>query len=106
VETTAQLAKDVKKHIKQVAVIEMWGQPLWAPGNVWYDVEDVKGDADVLRLQLVVPKGERPILEVVGPKSAKVSGDRLVVGEVRLLRWSGEEFKPPPGAKGPALIVR
>jgi len=103
---TAQLARDMKKQLKQVSRIDLWGSPLWNPGDLWYELEDVKLAGDALQLHLLLsPENERVVLEIVAAQSPKMVGERLEIAQAKLVRWKGQEQKPPASAKPPAVVV-
>jgi hypothetical protein len=102
----ADQVKDISLRVKQCALLEIWGQLVFRPGDVIYDVVKVAAPGDALELQLrLEPEGDQQTLEIARPRKVKVDQGRLEIGEAASVRWAGEEIKPQPGSKKPALVL-
>ena len=100
-----QVAQDIRSSLHQCALLRVWGEDVFRPGDALYRVEGATVSGDVLRIELSEVQGAgREVLEVVQPAQAKVKGQRLRIGIAASVTGFGRTWKPVSGAE-PALLL-
>ena len=104
--TTAELAKAIRPRVTRCALLEIWGAPVFRPGDIVYDVESITALFAGLTLHLrSVGGGERRALKIAQPGAAKVEEGRLEIAEAAYVQWVSEQFRAPAETTKPALLL-
>jgi hypothetical protein len=89
-----------------VGTVQVWGAHVVRPSDQVFEVKTASFSAGVLRVVLFLAlDGEERLVEVEGPRGAKVSKAGLRVAEASRVRVFGQEFTQPAGASAPALFL-
>ena len=103
--TIDRLAEEIRSGLRQCALLRIWGEDVFRPGDSLYRVEGATVSGHVLRIELSEVQGAgHEVLEVEQPAQAKVEGQRLRIGAAASVTGFGRTWKPVPGAE-PALLL-
>jgi hypothetical protein len=104
--TTVELAKAIRPRVTRCALLEIWGAPVFRPGDVVYQVESVTALFAGLTLHLrSVAGGERRALKIAQPGPAKIEEGRLEIAEAAYVQWVSQQFRAPAETNKPALLL-
>jgi hypothetical protein len=100
-----QLAAAISSGLRQCAVLRIWGEDVFRPGDALYRVASATAKGSVLRIELEDAQGGgREALEVAEPAQGKVKGGRLRIGAAAGVEGFGRSWKPVAGVE-PALLL-
>ena len=100
-----RLAEEIRSGLRQCALLRVWGEDVFRPGDALYRVEGATFSGDVLRIELSEVQGAgREVLEIAQPAQAKLKGKSLRIGTAVSVTGFGRTWKPISGAE-PALLL-
>ena len=92
--------------LKKCGIVRVWGEELFRPGDLIYDITGAEVQGSLLRIRLAQPlDGTSELLEVEAPSRSKLKRGGVRIGEAVLVRGFGREWKPPASGKQPALVL-
>ena len=100
-----QLAEDIRSSLQQCALLRVWGEDVFRPGDAHYRVVGATASGDELRIELSEVQGTgREVLEIAQPAQAKVKNRRLRIGAAASVIGFGRTWNPVAGSE-PALLL-
>ena len=87
----------IKSNLRSCALLEIWGQVAFQPGDQIYDLGAIELTATSLRIECVLPPEGRVVwLEIDEPRGLSLQKNRLTLKDAKAIRWAGLDHPRKP----------
>jgi Na+-transporting methylmalonyl-CoA/oxaloacetate decarboxylase gamma subunit len=101
-----QIAKAIRRFVKESVRVEVWGAALPASGAVIFEIVSISAFGAGLLIRLrATPGGPALLLKVAQPRAARLEEGRIEISEAAYVSWAGTRIKAAAGTKMPALVL-